>query len=146
MKYDEKVMREWVDKGLVTAPADDSPDLAPILFVTRVVGFPDPIPEYEFCPNRKFRFDLAWPDYLVAFEREGGTFTAVTCSCGKKRTVFVSRHHSRDGLEEDAIKYNLAATANWLVIRATPGMIKSGQAAAHLCAALRLREPSSRKG
>lgn len=104
-------------------------------------GYAAPVPEHYFHPLRKWRFDLAWPCVKVAFEREGGRYAPVTCQgCGTVRTVFVSRHHSREGMEEDADKYNSAALLGWIVIRATPPMLKDGRAASSLIQALQLRK------
>lgn len=120
-------------------PADALGDLAITVAFAQSEGFGSPTPEFRFAPPRMFRFDLCWPDQKVALEREGGKFTMVRCQCGRKRTVFVSRHHSRKGLEKDIEKYNIAATLGWLLIRVTPGMISSGLAACHLLDALRAR-------
>lgn len=124
------------------ADIDDPGDLTATFGVVRAAGFPDPVPEHPFHPRRKWRFDYAWVDYKVALEREGGRFRTVVCKCGVKRTVFVSRHHSRDGLEGDALKYGRAAVSGWCVIRVTPGMISSGVAAELVVGALTARRGS----
>lgn len=95
--------------------------------------------EYQFHPTRRWRFDFAWPQYRVALEREGGRWAKVKCQCGRVKTIFVSRHHSRDGMEEDARKYNAAAALGWVVIRATPRMLTDGSAARDLFDVLEAR-------
>lgn len=71
--------------------------------------------EVRFHPTRKWRFDLAWTDRLIAVEVEGG--------------VFVGGHHSRGvGFTADCEKYNEAALLGWLVLRVTPNQITSGHA------------------
>ena len=81
----------------------------------RAVGLIDPLREYQGIEGRKFRFDFAWPMLKVAAECEGGTF--------------IRGRHSRPlGMAKDIEKYNLAALQGWLVIRATPQQIKSGEA------------------
>lgn len=112
---------------------------APLAALARAAGFSEPVAEHGFHPVRKWRFDWAFLPEKVACEREGGDFRRVACGCGRSRTVFVSRHHSRQGLEDDAEKYGTAAGMGWAVVRATPGMIRDGRAAALLLAALHSR-------
>lgn len=81
----------------------------------RAVQLPEPVREYRFHPVRRFRFDFAYPDRLLAIEVEGGTW-------GK------SRHTTGSGFAEDCVKYNLAALDGWRVLRVTGTHIKSGQA------------------
>lgn len=104
------------------------PDLAVMAAACRAAGHPDPVPEYAFLEGRRYRFDLAWPALLVAFEREGGTW-------GK------SRHTSGKGYAADAEKYSRAAIAGWCVVRATVDMIRSGLALTLLLDALASRRP-----
>ena len=52
---------------------------------------------------------------MVAFEREGGTWTG-------------GRHVSGTGYAKDCEKYSEAAILGWCVIRATTDMVKSGAA------------------
>ena len=75
--------------------------------------------EHVFASPRKWRFDLAWPEYRVACEIEGG--------------VWIKGRHTRGkGYEADCEKYSTAAAYGWRVIRVTPGMIASGKALALL--------------
>lgn len=89
-------------------------------------GFGPATAEYVFAPPRRWRFDLAWPALLVAFEREGGTW-------GK------SRHTSGSGYAKDVEKYTRAAINGWCVVRATANQIKSGEALDWLLEALTTR-------
>lgn len=76
---------------------------------------PRPEREVTFHPSRKWRFDFAWPDSMVAVEVEGGSW--------------VNGAHTRGGhFESDAEKYNEAALLGWLVLRVTPRQIEAGQA------------------
>jgi len=77
---------------------------------------PRPKTEYLFHPERKWRFDFAWPGAMVAVEVEGGTWTR-------------GRHVRPKGYAKDCYKYSEAALAGWLVIRVTGDMIRSGVAA-----------------
>ena len=76
-----------------------------------------PVPEAEvrFHPTRRWRFDLAWPQKMLAVEIDGAVWTQ-------------GRHSRGAGIEKDCEKYSEAAIAGWRVMRVTTGMVKSGQA------------------
>jgi hypothetical protein len=81
--------------------------------VLRGLGLPEPTPEFRFHETRKWRFDFAWPDLMVAVEVEGG--------------VWVGGRHTRGkGFLADMEKYNNAAAAGWCVLRCTPTTLLSG--------------------
>ena len=71
--------------------------------------------EYVFFEGRRFRFDFAWPNFLIAVEIEGGTYS-------------MGRHTRGSGFAKDCEKYNLAALDGWQVYRFTTGMVKDGSA------------------
>lgn len=73
---------------------------------------PRPVREHRFHPDRKWRFDFAWPRYKVALECEGGTWAR-------------GRHTRGSGYRKDLEKYNAAAMMGWLVLRYTPDMLDS---------------------
>lgn len=102
------------------------PELVVVIAAAAQDGYGRAVPEYRFHGTRKWRFDLAWPDYKVAFEREGGTFTG-------------GRHTRGASYARDCEKYNAAASAGWCVIRATADMLRSGLALAQLLEALEAR-------
>lgn len=78
-------------------------------------GLLAPEPEYKFHPERRWRFDLAWPEQMVAFEREGGVYTG-------------GRHTRGRGYSADCEKYNWAAVLGWTVIRCTTDQLEEGWA------------------
>lgn len=81
----------------------------------RWTTLPAPVQEYVFAPPRKWRFDFAWPDRMVALEVEGGTW--------------ISGAHTRGRhFESDAEKYNEAALRGWRVLRVTTDMVDDGRA------------------
>lgn len=90
-----------------------------LLFQLRAVGLPAPVTEHRFAPPRRWRFDLAWPDRLVACEVEGGSWVA-------------GRHTRGRGFEHDCEKYCEAAVRGWRVLRVTTGMVMDGRAVALL--------------
>lgn len=72
--------------------------------------------EYKFHPTRRWRFDFAWPDEMLALEVEGGTHH------GK------SRHTTGVGFNKDCEKYNEATVLGWRILRVDSKQVKSGQA------------------
>ncbi len=69
------------------------------------------VSEYVFS-DRKFRFDIAIPEKMIAIEYEG---------------IFSekSRHTSIMGYSKDSEKYNLAANLGWRVFRYTAVTVKN---------------------
>lgn len=90
------------------------PDLT-LLYQIRERGLPAPVREHRFHPVRRWRFDFAWPDRMLAAEIEGGVFTR-------------GRHVRGAGFTRDAEKYNNATLLGWQVIRVTPAQISGGDA------------------
>jgi hypothetical protein len=79
----------------------------PFLGLCRAARLPVPVQEYRFAAPRRWRFDYAWPDRLVALEVEGGIWTG-------------GRHTRGAGFEKDIHKYNAAALVGWRLFRTTP--------------------------
>jgi very-short-patch-repair endonuclease len=71
--------------------------------------------EYRFHPERRWRFDFAWPKAKVAVEVDGGIYKQ-------------GRHNRGAGMEADNEKLNQAASRGWVVLRFGPKAIKSGEA------------------
>ena len=65
------------------------------------------VAEYKFHPVRKWRFDYAVPDLMIAVEIEGGTWIK-------------GRHNRAEGYQKDMEKYNMAQLMGWKVLRYTP--------------------------
>lgn len=80
--------------------------------------------EWRFHTTRRWRFDFAWPDKMLALEVEGGTWINGAHTRG--------RHY-----ESDCVKYNEAALAGWRVIRATSDMVHDGRALSFIQRALK---------
>ncbi|WP_244875256.1 endonuclease domain-containing protein [Vibrio litoralis] len=81
----------------------------------RALKLPMPVEEFRFHPERKWRFDFAYPNHKVAIEVEGGTWSG-------------GRHTRGSGYEKDCEKYNAASLLGWSVYRFTSTMIKRGEA------------------
>jgi hypothetical protein len=91
------------DKGLIPKPTP-----AGILFIKNhlTVLKIDFVQELVFSTKRKFRFDIAIPEMLLAIEYEG-------LNSAK------SGHTTMSGYTSDCTKYNLAAKEGWTVLRYT---------------------------
>jgi hypothetical protein len=63
-----------------------------------------PFREVAFSPSRRWRFDFAWPDVMVALEIEGGVWSG-------------GRHARGPGFIADCEKYNASAALGWVVQR-----------------------------
>lgn len=72
-----------------------------------VHGLPEPVVELKFHPERRWRFDYAFPAAKVALEVEGGVWSG-------------GRHTSGAGFVKDMEKYNAAACLGWKVLRIQP--------------------------
>lgn len=78
---------------------------------------PGPKKEFQFHPERKWRFDYAWPDHKVALEVEGGVFGHTKGDGTKSKK---GAHSSVSGMLRDMEKYNAAAALGWRIIRVVP--------------------------
>lgn len=119
-----------------------------LLGQVRQAGLPEPCVEYRFHPERRWRFDMAWPELHLAVEIEGGIFgRAVRCqNCGsivrqrshKGFAIVYSggRHNRGQGYERDLEKYNQAVMLGWRLLRFSKTMIETGQAIESLKCAL----------
>jgi hypothetical protein len=102
---------------------------AKIDFITelRLAGLPAPEREWMFHPDRKWRFDYAWPKAMVALEVEGGIFgNGQKCPVCKQSKRL--GHTSVSGMLDDMQKYREAVLLGWKLIRVTPAEEKDGTA------------------
>lgn len=76
---------------------------------------PTPATEYRFHPERRWRFDFAWPDVRVAVEVNGNAWAV--------------RGGGRHGKDADLEKGNAAAAAGWRVFTFSPAMLERDPAA-----------------
>jgi very-short-patch-repair endonuclease len=93
----------------------------------------EPVREHRFHVERRWRFDFAFLDLMVAVEVEG-------LSRGK------SRHTSFGGYRADCEKYNEAAILGWCVLRFTDKEIKNGTAACTIERALAQKLSNNEQG
>lgn len=84
------------------------------LIAWKALGGPRPEREFRFAPDRKWRFDFAWPAARIAVEIEGG----IAEGAGR------GAHLRMKGFLEDTTKYNRAAVLGWRVWRLAPSQIQ----------------------
>ena len=70
--------------------------------------------EYRFDPERRWRFDFAWPEHMVAVEIEGGLYQG-------------GRHQSLKGFLADSEKYESALSLGWSVYRVPGPWVMEGK-------------------
>lgn len=85
-----------------------------VLGLIERANLPTPCREYFFHPTRKWRFDFAWPEWMVALEVEGGIWRG-------------GRHQTARGYTADCEKYSEAAILGWVVIRVTALTMKENK-------------------
>jgi very-short-patch-repair endonuclease len=73
--------------------------------------------EYRFNPERRWRFDFAWPNPKVAVEIDGGIYREQP-----------GRHNRGAGMEKDNEKLNWAVSRGWKILRVGPNQVKTGEA------------------
>lgn len=76
--------------------------------------------EFMFHSTRRWKFDFAWPELMVACEIEGGTGWKVN---GKS---IRGSHVTPLGYRKDCMKYSEGAIAGWCVVRGDAKMVKDG--------------------
>lgn len=86
-------------------------------------GIPLPERQYRFC-KRKWAFDFAWP---------AGSHSTVDCfDCLRPEGIALEVeggvHRIKGRFTRDVEKYNEAALLGWVVLRATPEMVRNGEA------------------
>lgn len=99
-----------------------------LLLHLQASGFDEPTLEHRFHPERKWRFDVAWPEEKIAVEIDGGSWVH-------------GRHTTGSGFEKDLEKVNAATELGWKVYRFTPRMIQSGYAVNLLKRVCRISPP-----
>lgn len=79
---------------------------AEFAFLCDASKLPAHVREHEGISGRKFRFDLAWPESMVAVEIHGGAYTS-------------GRHVTGSGFQKDREKVSLAQVDGWIVLEFT---------------------------
>lgn len=114
-------LRSRVEGLLPSAPKGrkarqgDSPLVASLLRQIAAVGIPAPVQEHRFHEARRWRFDLAWPDLMIAVEVDGGVWSG-------------GRHTRGAGFVADCEKVNEATAMGWRVFRFPTPHVSDGSA------------------
>lgn len=95
-----------------------------LAFQCKAVGLPEPTLEHYFAKPRRWRFDLAWLEFMLAAEVDGGIWTN-------------GRHTRGKGYEADCEKICRAGVLGWRVLRFPVSWVKSGRAVGILGEALK---------
>jgi hypothetical protein len=98
-----------------------------LLFQIKAAGLPEPEREYAFAKalKRRFRFDLAWRDRMLACEIHGAIHSR-------------GRHNRGVGMLADMEKINLAQLMGWRVLVVASDHIGTGKALEWIESALEL--------
>jgi hypothetical protein len=104
-------LRNWVGAPPRKPKATSNKVADPYFFGAhcRAVGIPEPVCEYRFLPDRQFRWDYAWPDFMIAVEVEGGIWRKGG-----------GAHSHPLNIERDIEKHNLGVMAGWKLLRYAP--------------------------
>ncbi len=79
-----------------------------------VFGLPEPVREYRFRNDRRWRVDYCWPTAKLAVEIEGGAF-------------LYGRHNRPASYIKDIEKYNALCLAGYHLLRFTPRQLTTGR-------------------
>lgn len=88
-----------------------------IVAYSRSKGWPDPVTEHEFHPERGWRFDLAWPSPSGV----GGVAVEIHGAVHQQ-----GRHTRGKGFEEDRAKINEGTSLGWRVFEVTYRQLAKG--------------------
>ena len=83
-----------------------------VIQVWRQSGLPSAHGEFQFHPGRRWRFDFAFPDAMVAVEVQGGIWTR-------------GRHTRGKALKAEWEKLNTAAIMGWRILYCEPSAVCS---------------------
>ena len=81
----------------------------------QAAGLPTPVRELPFAKPRRFRFDFAWPDQMLALEIDGATWAN-------------GRHNRGSGVASDCEKASFAAILGWRLLRVNGNQVLDGRA------------------
>ena len=116
----EKLVKDGKIKGYTIdkksfKPKVDKPDPKGLAFIKTLLNTMNVAyeVEYKFLKNRKFRFDIAMPQYMLFVEYEG------MVASGR------GGHQTMSGYTKNCEKYNLAAVEGWSGLRYTTMNYKS---------------------
>ena len=102
-------------KGIKRGDMSDKADLFDGYWRMLVKSYDHPPErEYRFHPIRRWRFDFAWPDSMIAVEVDGNAWHV--------------KGGGRHGTDKDREKINAAASLGWRVFHFSPKMLNDDPA------------------
>lgn len=99
----EKTMNKVIRRKVLSSTASEKVDLF-LNYLQQQFPQAEVVKELQFHPDRKWRFDYAFPSRKVAIEIDGAIWT-------------LGRHNRPRGYLNDIEKLNTAASMGWLVLR-----------------------------
>lgn len=96
----------------------------------------EPVSQFRFHPERRWRLDFAFPDVLVGVELDGGIFAA-------ENGGEIGKHSRGAGRCADMVKRNAAAELGWLILSYGPPHVRTGEAAVQIERIVRARRASA---
>lgn len=98
-------------------------------------GIPEPEYEYKFCPDRKWRFDLAWPENPMDYKHPINRAIAVEVDGG----IWIAGGHNRGAqIKKTWEKENEANCLGWHILKCEPADLCTVQMANLIKRALNL--------
>ena len=79
-------------------------------------GLPEPLLQFKFLDDRRYKADFAWPAIQLLVEVDGGTFSK-------------GRHSRPTGRSNDCVRDIEALLAGFTTVRLTTDLVESGQGA-----------------
>lgn len=99
----EKTMNKVIRRKVLSSTASEKVDLF-LNYLQQQFPQAEVVKELQFHPDRKWRFDYAFPSCKIAIEIDGAIWT-------------LGRHNRPRGYLNDMEKLNTAASMGWLVLR-----------------------------
>ncbi|MBQ2371547.1 MAG: hypothetical protein II289_00060 [Bacteroidales bacterium] len=99
----EKTMNKVIGRKVLSSTASEKVDLF-LNYLQQQFPQAEVVKELQFHPDRKWRFDYAFPSCKIAIEIDGAIWT-------------LGRHNRPRGYLNDMEKLNTAASMGWLVLR-----------------------------
>jgi very-short-patch-repair endonuclease len=99
----EKAMNKVIRRKVLSSTASEKVDLF-LNYLQQQFPQAEVVKELQFHPDRKWRFDYAFPSRKIAIEIDGAIWT-------------LGRHNRPRGYLNDMEKLNTAASMGWLVLR-----------------------------
>ena len=99
----EKTMNKAIRRKVLSSTASEKVDLF-LNYLQQQFPQAEVVKELQFHPDRKWRFDYAFPSRKIAIEIDGAIWT-------------LGRHNRPRGYLNDMEKLNTAASMGWLVLR-----------------------------